>query len=72
AAYIIPEGDGAAPEELDELCRANQRLADFKRPREYRFVDEVPLTPTGKKMHYKVAEIAAEDDAAGRLVRPKN
>lgn len=72
AAYIIPEGDGAAPEELDELCRANQRLADFKRPREYRFVDEVPLTPTGKKMHYKVAEIAAEDDAAGRLVRPQN
>ena len=72
AAYIIPEGDGAAPEELDELCRANQRLADFKRPREYRFVDEVPLTPTGKKMHYKVGEIAAEDDAAGRLVRPKN
>ncbi|WP_129660096.1 class I adenylate-forming enzyme family protein [Rothia uropygialis] len=70
-AYVLPEGDGVTAEELDGLCRNNQRLADFKRPRAYRFVDELPLTPTGKKMHFKVAELAAEDDAADRLITPQ-
>ncbi|WP_235503714.1 class I adenylate-forming enzyme family protein [Curtobacterium sp. S6] len=69
-AYVIPTGEGATPEDLDALCREEQSLANFKRPRAYRMVDELPLTPTGKKMHYKVAEIAEEDDKAGKLVAP--
>jgi 2-furoate---CoA ligase len=32
---------------LDSYCRAS-RLADFKRPREYVFVAEIPKSPTGK------------------------
>jgi acyl-CoA synthetase (AMP-forming)/AMP-acid ligase II len=45
-------------------------LADFKRPRAYRFVDHIPLTATGKKLHYKVREQARDDDDAGLLERP--
>ena len=45
-------------------------LAAYKRPRAYRFVDELPLTATGKKIHYQVREQARQDAAAGLLERP--
>ena len=45
-------------------------LAAYKRPRAYRFVDALPMTATGKKVHYQVREQAVEDDAAGLLRRP--
>jgi acyl-CoA synthetase (AMP-forming)/AMP-acid ligase II len=37
----------ATPEELDAHCLASP-LARFKRPREYRFVDSLPRSPSGK------------------------
>ena len=40
---------------LDAHCKADESLANFKRPRAYRFVDELPMTATGKKMHFKIA-----------------
>ena len=33
---------------LDRFCRDSPNLADFKRPRHYFFVDEIPSNPTGK------------------------
>src|SRR5438067_11515789 len=39
-------GDASA-EELDAHCLASE-LARFKRPREYRFVAELPKSPSGK------------------------
>jgi acyl-coenzyme A synthetase/AMP-(fatty) acid ligase len=44
-------------------------LAGYKRPRAYRLVDSLPMTATGKKMHFRVAEMAFADDAAGLLER---
>jgi 2-furoate---CoA ligase len=38
----------ATEEELDAHCLASETLARFKRPREYRFVDELPKSPSGK------------------------
>jgi 2-furoate---CoA ligase len=35
-------------EELDAWCLASETLARFKRPREYRFVEELPKSPSGK------------------------
>ena len=46
-ACVVPEGDVTA-EELDAWCLASEALARFKRPREYRFVDELPKSPSGK------------------------
>ena len=42
----------------------------LKRPRYYRFVDSVPLTATGKKMHYVVKAEAGLGFAAGVLSSP--
>jgi 2-furoate---CoA ligase len=38
----------ATEEELDAHCLASETLARFKRPREYRFVDRLPKSPSGK------------------------
>jgi acyl-CoA synthetase (AMP-forming)/AMP-acid ligase II len=35
-------------EDLDAFCLASETLARFKRPREYRFVSELPKSPSGK------------------------
>jgi 2-furoate---CoA ligase len=46
-AYIVTHGSVTA-EELDAFCLASDTLARFKRPREYRFVSELPKSPSGK------------------------
>jgi 2-furoate---CoA ligase len=46
-AYVVLDGDVTA-EELDAFCLASDALARFKRPREYRFVPELPKSPSGK------------------------
>jgi 2-furoate---CoA ligase len=45
-AFIV--GDSVEEDELDRHCREATELADFKRPREYRFVNELPKSPAGK------------------------
>ncbi|HEY0280287.1 MAG TPA: AMP-binding protein [Solirubrobacterales bacterium] len=55
---------------LDAHCRNHPMLAGYKRPRAYRLVDSLPMTATGKKMHFRVAEQAVADDDAGLLQRP--
>ena len=45
-------------------------LASFKRPRAYRFVEQLPMTATGKKLHYRMREQAAGEAANGRLETP--
>ncbi len=48
-ACVVVEGD-VTEEELDAHCLASGSLARFKRPREYRFVDELPKSPSGKTL----------------------
>jgi acyl-CoA synthetase (AMP-forming)/AMP-acid ligase II len=69
-AYVVRRDPELTEAELDKHCKAHPMLADFKRPRAYRFVDALPMTATGKKVHYKIAEQAAGDATAGLLVRP--
>jgi len=40
--------EGVTAEALDAFCLAATTLARFKRPREYRFVDELPKSASGK------------------------
>jgi 2-furoate---CoA ligase len=40
--------EGVTAEELDAYCLGSETLARFKRPREYRFVSELPKSPSGK------------------------
>jgi acyl-CoA synthetase (AMP-forming)/AMP-acid ligase II len=67
-AYVVPAGERLTVPDLDAHCRAHAMLADYKRPRAYRLVDSLPMTATGKKMHFRVRESAIAD--AGLLERP--
>jgi 2-furoate---CoA ligase len=45
-AFVVAEW--ADEDELDRHCRESGQIAAFKRPREYRFVSELPKSPAGK------------------------
>lgn len=50
-AYVV--ADDVTADELDRFCQEDTGLADFKRPKEYHFVDELERTATGKKQRYQ-------------------
>ena len=55
AALIIPkEPDCLTEDEVKEFCRNN--IAHYKVPTYYRFVNEYPMTITGKIQKYKIIE----------------
>lgn len=66
-AYVIKADAGLTVKDLDEHCRNHPMLSRYKRPRLYRFVDELPMTATGKLIHYKVKKRAKEDYEKGLL-----
>ncbi len=45
---IVRRDQTLSDDALDAFCRASSELADFKRPRRYFFVDDIPASPTGK------------------------
>ena len=54
-AYVVLSGE-ASEEDLDEHCRGSGEIAAFKRPREYRFRDELPKTSSGKILRRQLRE----------------
>jgi acyl-CoA synthetase (AMP-forming)/AMP-acid ligase II len=74
-AYVQPrqgtlQDAAAAAASLDAFCKASVALADYKRPRRYTFVTELPYTATGKKQHFVLKQQSAADAEAGRFVKP--
>ncbi len=69
-AYVVPAGEGLDAAACEAHCSGHPMLAAFKRPRAYRFVSELPMTATGKKLHYQLREQAKQDAAQGRFQRP--
>ena len=55
-------GHVASAEELQVWCKA--RIAHFKVPRHYRFVEEFPMTVTGKVQKFRMREISVEELAS--------
>lgn len=68
-AYIVKNDDSLTVAELEDFCKNSNMIANYKRPRYYRFISEVPVNATGKKLHYKIKEIAKEDLLNGLLIR---
>ncbi len=68
-AYIVKGDESLTVAELEDYCRNSNMIANYKRPRYYRFITEVPLNATGKKLHYKMKEMAKADLLNGLLVR---
>ena len=68
-AYIVVNDASLTPEELDEYCKQSPNIANFKRPRYYRFTQQIPFNATGKKLHVKIKETAVDDLKNGLLYR---
>lgn len=68
-AYVVVSDESLTPEELDDYCKKSTDIANFKRPRYYRFTQQIPFNATGKKLHVKIKETAAYDLKNGLLYR---
>ena len=68
-AYVILDDEMLSPEDLDEYCKQSPDIANFKRPRYYRFTKQIPFNATGKKLHVRIKEQAAKDQKNGLLYR---
>jgi acyl-coenzyme A synthetase/AMP-(fatty) acid ligase len=69
-AFVQSSDSGLTATELDKHCLASPMLADFKRPRRYGFVDELPRTATGKKMHYVIRGRLTDPAVVDQLHKP--
>jgi 2-furoate---CoA ligase len=54
-AFVVAE-PGTTAEELDAFCLASETLARFKRPKEYRIVEQLPKSPSGKILRRALRE----------------
>ncbi len=59
AAVKIKDGASCSEEEITEFCKG--RIANYKIPRYVRFVDEYPMTASGKIQKFKLREMAIRD-----------
>jgi fatty-acyl-CoA synthase len=55
----LREGETASEQEIRDFCKGN--IAHFKIPKYVRFVEEFPMTVTGKVQKFKMREIMAEE-----------
>jgi len=59
-AWVKLKGDQAlTPEQIKEFCKG--RIAHYKIPRYYKFVDEFPMTISGKIQKYKMRELSIKE-----------
>lgn len=58
AFVILKEGYKYAPEDVRDYCRG--KIARYKTPKYVAFVDEYPMTASGKVQKYKLREMSAE------------
>ncbi|WP_226581847.1 fatty acid--CoA ligase [Halobacillus litoralis] len=55
-AFIVQKEGLITEKELDEFCTSGNRLARYKRPRRYEFVQELPRNASGKLQKFKLRE----------------
>ncbi|WP_017729045.1 class I adenylate-forming enzyme family protein [Halalkalibacterium ligniniphilum] len=56
SAYIVAADDSVTAQELDEFCKNYAKISNFKRPRKYTFVKEIPKSPVGKILRRKLRD----------------
>ncbi|MFD1562452.1 fatty acid--CoA ligase [Haloarchaeobius amylolyticus] len=67
AAYVVAD-DGTTAADFDSFVRESDRLADFKRPRKYYFVDDLPKNPSGKIQKFKLRDGEADIEPEAETV----
>jgi len=55
-AFVVCRNATLSAAELDHHCKESESLANFKRPRDYYFVKEIPKSPVGKILRRKMKE----------------
>lgn len=68
-AYVVKADESLTVDELEEFCKNSPMISNYKRPRYYRFTATIPTNVTGKKLHYKIKEMAKNDLINGLLIR---
>jgi len=56
---FLPDAEPVSADDLQEFCKG--KIAHFKIPRNYKFVDEFPMTVTGKIQKFKMREVSIEE-----------
>ncbi|MEC9040472.1 MAG: AMP-binding protein, partial [Pseudomonadota bacterium] len=56
---LRPDADPVTAEDLQAFCKG--KIAHFKIPKNYKFVDAFPMTVTGKIQKFKMREISIEE-----------
>jgi acyl-CoA synthetase (AMP-forming)/AMP-acid ligase II len=60
-AYIVSADPNLKAEDIDAFCKGNDNIAPYKRPKVYRFINELPTNPSGKVLKRElIAAYAAE------------
>ena len=62
----LKTGESATEDEIRRFCE--NQIAYFKIPQHVRFVDEFPMTVTGKIQKFKIREIEIKERGLERLV----
>ncbi|WP_017381682.1 fatty acid--CoA ligase [Paenisporosarcina sp. TG-14] len=59
-AFIVTKDPTLTIEELEQFCKGNTKLAGYKRPRSYKFVEELPRNASGKIQKFLLREQRVE------------
>ena len=59
-AFVVPKDPTLTPDVLDRHCISSAQLANFKRPRRFVFVQEIPKTASGKILRRVLRERTTE------------
>ncbi|WP_067728823.1 class I adenylate-forming enzyme family protein [Oceanobacillus damuensis] len=68
-AYVVKNDPSLTIQDLHKYCTDSLMLADYKKPRFYRFIEELPYTATGKKKHFIMKRQVKKDKELGLLER---
>ena len=60
-AFVVKKDPSLTEQELDEHCKNSDELANYKRPRRYVFVDELPRNASGKIQKFILRQQLAKD-----------
>ncbi|TWT04359.1 fatty acid--CoA ligase [Planococcus sp. CPCC 101016] len=61
-AFVVVKDSTLTEEQLEQFCINNDKLARYKRPRTYRFVDELPRNASGKIQKFLLRELYAKNN----------
>lgn len=68
-AYIVKNSPNVDAKKIDRFCKESIYLANYKRPRYYRFVQEIPELSEKVKDRNILKQMAKEDMENGLLIR---